>query len=77
MKTGNLDDGCSMLDARAARKTSSVAVDLVLWISVALNVVRDGGNEISIGDQVAVTDTSMYRRVGVLYFWESVQRRRT
>lgn len=53
-----------MLDARAARKAaSSVAVDLVLWISVALNVVRDGGNEISIGDQVAVTDTSMYRRV--------------
>lgn len=60
MKTGNLDDGCSMLDARAARKAaSSVAVDLVLWISVALNVVRDAGNEISIGDQVAVTDTSM------------------
>lgn len=67
-----------MLDARAARKAaSSVAVDLVLWISVALNVVRDAGNEISIGDQVAVTDTSMYRRVCVLYFWESVQRRRT
>lgn len=49
-----------MLDARAARKAaSSVAVDLALWISVALNVVRDAGNEISIGDQVAVTDTSM------------------
>lgn len=46
---------------------------VILWLSVALNAVREGGNQI---DAMTVTHTSMYRRVSALYFWESVPRRK-
>lgn len=59
-----------MLEVRElCRATSSVTFHVFMWLGVALKAARQGETHILI-DEVAVTDTSLYRRVSALYFWE-------
>lgn len=58
-----------MLEARAARRAAiSVTVDVVMWLSVALKAVLEGGNQISI-DELTATNTFLYGSVSALYVW--------